>query len=145
MFKSTRRILFGTVGLIGVAVTTGTALTAGNNVETTNAGQGVEVVSGFAVTAVEYNSSPGAEEFPKVDTVEFDIARTTNNTSDAVDDANAEVFVQLRAAGSTYADWAACAVTAGHAVCALTGGEQMDVEDVVNISVVAYDTLSNDI
>ena len=145
MFKSTRRILFGTVGLIGVAVTTGTALTASNTIETTNAGQGVEVVSGFAVTDVDYNTSPTNEQSPKVDTVEFEIARTTNNTSDAVADTNAEVFVQLRATGSTYADWAACHVTAGHAVCALTGGEQMNVEDVVGISVVAYDTLSNDI
>lgn len=99
------------------------------------------MVEGFTVSNIGYDATPtGSVEQASTIEVSFDIARDGGSTV-AVADANADVYVQLRDnAGEELADWASCTVTAGKAVCALASDEEMDVEDVDGISVVAFDT-----
>jgi len=147
MHANRRRFVAGAAALMLVAGLAGAVLTATNSVPASNAGQGVNTVAGFAVTNVSYNANPttqggGAGSDAEVVSVSFDIGRSGANSAAAVESANAEVFVQLRS-GSVLSDWASCTVgsgaTAGTASCTTTGGASIDVEDLDELSVVAYD------
>lgn len=144
MYKSTRRLLTGAVAVIGVAVTAGTAFTASNTLADQSAGQGVAPVSGYTITDVEYLTDvDGANVNTNASTVvevQFDIVRdVTTLYPGGVSDTNARVFVQLRSDTATDGNWATCTVTAGEATCALTGAQRVLIDDVDDISVVAYD------
>ncbi len=143
MYKSTRRLLTGAVAVIGVAVTAGTAFTASNTLDDQSAGQGVAPVSGYTITDVEYFTDVDAANVntnaTTVVEVQFDIERDVTTLYANVADVNARVFVQLRSDTATDGNWATCTVTAGEATCALTGGQRVLIDDVDDISVVAYD------
>jgi len=143
MYKSTRRLLTGAVAVIGVAVTAGTAFTASNTIADQSAGQGVAPVSGYTITDVEYITDiDGAANNTNASTVvevQFDIVRDVTTLYATVADVNARVFVQLRSDTATDGNWATCTVTAGQATCALTGAQRVLIDDVDDISVVAYD------
>lgn len=141
-----RRIVGASVvGALALAV--GGALAANNNVEASNAGQGVDVVAGFDVDDVTFDADPtgqpGGAPQPQVDAVSFAISRSGGQAAQAVESSNATVFVQLRA-GGTVAGWSACTVgsgaSAGQATCPTTGAESLPVVDVDGLSVVAYDS-----
>ena len=129
-----------------LALLGGTALAANNDVEASNAGQGVDVVAGFDVTDVAYDADPAAQpgspSQPQVDAVSFAIARSGGQATRPVESANAAVFVQLRA-GASAAGWVPCTVgsgaSAGRVTCTTTGGGTLPVVDVDGLSVVAYD------
>jgi hypothetical protein len=146
--RTSRRNL-AAIAAIGTLAVAGSALAASNTVPQTNAGQGDEVVEGFSVSDISYTSSIEDEPAdggrqPTVIQVEFDIVRDDTgdpNQSTAVADANAEVFVQLRTddpGGVGDTAWYECDVTAGAATCD-TSASPIEIEDVVGISVVAYD------
>lgn len=143
MYKSTRRLLTGAVAVIGVAVTAGTAFTASNTLDDQSAGQGVAPVSGYTITDVEYltdvDSANVNTNASTVVEVQFDIVRDVTTLYNTVADVNARVFVQLRSDTATDGNWATCTVTAGEATCALTGAQRVLIDDVDDISVVAYD------
>ena len=141
-----RRVL-GASAVGALALVAGSALAANNNVEASNAGQGVDVVAGFDVDEVTYEADPtgqpgGAPE-PQVEAVSFAIARSGGQAAQAVESSNATVFVQLRA-GATVSDWTPCTVgsgaSAGRATCPTTGAGSLPVVDVDGLSVVAYDS-----
>jgi len=143
MYKSTSRLLTGAVAVIGVAVTAGTAFTASNTIADQSAGQGVAPVSGYTITDVEYITDiDGAANNTNASTVvevQFDIVRDVTTLYATVADVNARVFVHLRSDTATDGNWATCTVTAGQATCALTGAQRVLIDDVDDISVVAYD------
>jgi len=143
MYRSTRRLLLGSVAVIGVAVTAGTAFTASNTIPDDSAGQGVAAVSGFTVSNVEYftdiDGASNNTNAATVTSIEFDIVRDDTSLFASVADANARVFVQLRSDTATDGNWATCTVTAGASVCSLTGGQRILLDDVDDISVIAYD------
>ncbi len=143
MYKHTRRVLTGAIAVIGVAITAGTALTASNTLDDQSAGQGVAAVSGYTVTDVEYVTDiDGANNNTNASTVvsvSFSIVRNVTTLHAAVADANARVFLQLRSDSATDGNWASCAVTSGAAACTLTGSQRMVIDDIDDISVVAYD------
>jgi len=144
--RRTRRVVGASV-MGALALAAGTALAANNNVEASNAGQGVDVVAGFDVADVTFDADPtgqpGGAPQPQVDAVSFAIARSGGQAAQAVEASNATVFVQLRAGGKA-ADWTACTVgsgaTSGQATCPTAGGGSLPVEDVDGLSVVAYDS-----
>lgn len=147
MHGNKRKYFASGAALLLVAGLAGTALAATNSVPASNAGQGVNTVAGFDVENVSYNADPtaqgtGAGSDAEVVSVSFDIARTGANSAVTPEAANAEVFVQLRS-GSTLSDWASCTVgsgaSAGTATCATTGGASIEVEQLDELSVVAYD------
>lgn len=144
--QRTRRIAgAAAVGLL--ALVAGSALAANNNIEASNAGQGVDVVAGFDVDNVTYEADPtgqpGGAPQPQVDTVSFAIARSGGQAAQAVESSNATVFVQLRA-GAAVSDWTPCSVgsgaSAGQATCPTAGAGSLPVADVDGLSVVAYDS-----
>lgn len=143
MLHRTRSVLaFGlTAGAVSAAILGGTALTAANDVSESFAGQGEGDISGFEVTDIAYTSDNDTNAVtPQISNVAFALSRIDSAVVPA--DANASAFVQLRddtAPTPNVSDWAACVITAGEAVCALTGSQQMAVQDVVTLSVVAYD------
>ncbi len=143
MYKSTRRLLTGAVAVIGVAVTAGTAFTASNTLADQSAGQGVAPVSGYTITDVEYltdvDSANVNTNASTVVEVQFDIVRDVTTLYASVADVNARVFVQLRSDTASDGNWATCTVTAGEATCTLTGAQRVLIDDVDDISVVAYD------
>jgi hypothetical protein len=133
-----------------IAVAVGSAATASNDIPQTNAGQNVAVVSGFTVTAVQYDTNDTAAnaETATVDTVTFTIARKTQSLAVLASGAgtpNAEVWLQLRGSTSASATWVECthagsdnAVTCDTSATAAT----MTMNDVNEISVVAFDLAS---
>lgn len=132
------------LAVLAAVALAGTAMAAANTFPPSNAGQGVDVVAGFEVTDVSYDADPttqGAGQ-AKVVGVDFAIARSGPNAALPVTNANAKVFVQLRDGAGSSA-WAACSVgsgaSSGQAQCATTGPASIDVEDLVQLSVVAYD------
>lgn len=141
-----RRVL-GASAVGALALVAGSALAANNNVEASNAGQGVDVVAGFEVTDVAYDADPtgqpGNAPEPQVDAVTFAIDRSGGQAAQAVESSNATVFVQLRA-GLTVSEWSPCKIgagaSAGQASCATSGAGSLPVEDVDGLSVVAYDS-----
>ena len=147
MHAKNRRYAAGVAALLLVAGVAGTALAATNSVPASNAGQGVNTVAGFVVENVSYNADPtaqgsGAESDAQVVEVSFDIERSGANSAAIPEAGNAAVFVQLRS-GSVLSDWASCTIgsgaTAGQATCVTTGGASLDVEQLDELSVVAYD------
>lgn len=147
MYAKNRRYVAGAAALLLMAGVAGTALAATNSVPASNAGQGVNTVAGFEVDDVSYNADPtdqgsGAESDAQVVEVSFDIERSGANSATIPEAGNAAVFVQLRS-GSVLSDWTPCKVgsgaTAGQATCATTGGASLDVEQLDELSVVAYD------
>ena len=139
MEKLTNKKALVGLGVLGVAGIAGAAFAASVSLDPSNAGQGADVVDGFTVTAIEYDGdATGDVEDVSVTEVEFDIARDTQTL--VVDDSNASVFVQLRD-GTDRSDWVECTTTAGHSICATSGGSSILIEDIDGISVVAYDDL----
>ena len=135
-----KKALLG-VGVLGVAGLAGAAFAASITTPPTNAGQGDDVTEGFTVTNVEYDGgAAGTVTDVTVNEVEFDIARDTQAL--VVADANASVFVQLRA-GAVNSEWEECSVSNGHAVCTLDSGSDILIEDISAYSVVAYDDLDS--
>lgn len=122
------------VALSGAA---GAALAANIETPNTNAGQGVGEVDGFTVTGIAYATDTTATTDPDalVDDVSFDIVRDDQAT--AVDDANADVWIQLRS-DSANSNWVSCAVTAGAAACDTTALD-VTMADLAEVSIVAYD------
>ena len=110
-----------------------------------NAGQGVEVVEGFAVSNISYDAIPAASD-PEATilTVSFDIVRTGTNAGIPVDYRNAGTFVQLRS-GSTRSEWQKCTLDQGYATCNLEDVSQMNADDITNLSVVAFDSQADNI
>jgi hypothetical protein len=144
--RTSRRNL-AAIAAIGTLAVAGSALAASNTVPQTNAGQGDEIVEGFTVSDISYTSSiegdtPDGDRQPTVTQVEFDIERDDTgdaNQSTTVNDDDAEVFVQLRTADpSGDTAWYECGVDDGAATCD-TSASPIEIEDVVGISVVAYD------
>lgn len=147
MQRNTRKYLAVPAALMMVAGLAGTALAATNSVPASNAGQGVNTVAGFDVKNVSYDADPttqgvGAGADAAVVEVSFDISRTGANSASVPEGDNAAVFVQLRS-GATLSNWAPCTVgsggSAGTATCATTKGASIDVEQLDELSVVAYD------
>lgn len=142
-----QRRAVGAASLAVAALLAGSALAANNNVDASNAGQGVDVVAGFDVTAVTFDADPttqpGGAAKPDVSSVSFDIRRSGAQSALPVESANASVYVQLRAGGSA-ATWVPCKVgiggSAGKVTCPTTGGGTLPVVDVDGLSVVAYDS-----
>jgi hypothetical protein len=127
------------LGVLGVAGLAGAAFAATNTVSDSSAGQGNAVTDGFTVTNVGYDATPdGDDETSNVVEVQFDIERDGGDDEASVNDADAEVYVQVRD-GETRSDWAQCTVAAGAATCTLTGDEQINVEAIDSYSVIAFD------
>lgn len=128
------------LGVLGVAGIAGAAFAASVTTDPSNAGQGTDVVDGFAVTNIEYDGdATGGVENVSVTEVEFDIARTTQTL--VVEDNNASVFVQLRD-GVVRSDWVECGIVAGHSICDTSAaGDTILIDSIDGISVVAYDDL----
>jgi hypothetical protein len=143
MLHGTRSILAVglTVGAVSAAILGGTALTAANDVDESFAGQGEGDISGFDVTDIAYTSDNDTNAVnPQISSVTFSLSRDGSAVVPA--DANASAFVQLRDEDTptpNVSDWSTCVITAGEAVCTLTGNQQMAVKDVAALSVVAYD------
>lgn len=129
---------------LSFAAVAGTALAANIDTTPSSAGQGEAAVEGFTVTDIEYDATPTASEEEVVVTeVRFDIVRDGDvqgptNPSDA----DAEAFVQLRE-DDERSEWAACNLADGAAVCPVTGGQQIEIEELSELSIVAYDTFTN--
>jgi hypothetical protein len=147
MYAKNRRYAAGVAALLLVAGVAGTALAATNSVPASNAGQGVNTVAGFEVQNVKYNANPtkqgtGADSDARVVEVSFDIERSGANSAIIPEAGNTAVFVQLRS-GKVLSDWTSCTVgsgaSAGSATCATTDAASMDVEQLDELSVVAYD------
>jgi hypothetical protein len=142
MRKPNSKVAAAGVGVLAIAGLAGAAFAASITTPPSNAGQGTDVVDGFTVTNVEYDSAnlDGSDtENASVTEVEFDIARDTQTA--VVEDANASVFVQLRD-GTDRSDWVECTTTAGHSVCDTSAiDDSILMVDVDGISVVAYDDL----
>lgn len=137
-------------GSLVVAVGIGAAaFTANNTVPATNAGLGVSTTSGFTVQAVEYSTdvTPGTTTgvTPKVTAVNFQIKRDVQTAQPTT--ATTKVYVQLQSAPTVGSAWASCTTTAAtapwsNASCTLTAPSQMDLDDVVSLSVAAFDDLT---
>lgn len=131
-----------------VAVAVGSAATASNTIPGTNAGQNVAVVAGFTVTDVKYdtNDTSAALETTTVDTVTFTINRNTQSLAVLASPAtpgavtpNAEVWLQLRGLSAPSANWVECTYVAANKVSCDTSTATMNMDDVNEISVVAFD------
>ncbi len=127
-----------------IAVAVGSAATASNTIPGTNAGQNVAVVAGFTVTDVKYDTNDTAAnaETTTVDTVTFTIARNTQSLAVLAKSAgtpNAEVWLQLRGASAASANWVECTSTGNNTVTCDTSTATMNMDDINEISVVAFD------
>lgn len=129
---------------LSLAAIAGTALAANIDTTPSSAGQGDAVVDGFTVTNLEYDATPILDEQQVIITeVRFDIVRDGTVQGPLLpSNLDAEAFVQLRD-GEARSQWAQCTLTAGAAVCPVTGGEQIEIEALSDISVVAYDTFAS--
>lgn len=131
--------------VVSIGAVAGGALAASNTVPASNAGQGVSTVSGFTVSAVEYETAMTGNSTtdPNITTIRFKIVRNVN-TGTKVSDANADVFVQV---GNALKNWIKCVVTAdadpattGSAVCTMgTDAQALKYSEILALNVVAYD------
>ncbi|MFP4310547.1 MAG: hypothetical protein ACLFS9_01015 [Nitriliruptoraceae bacterium] len=144
MRRSSSSKLTTVVAALSFAAVTGTALAANIDTAPSSAGQGDAGVEGFTVTNIEYDATPTADEEEVIVTeVRFDIVRDGDvQGPDLPSDADAEAFVQLRDDDSR-SEWAACSLADGSATCSVTGGQQMGIEELSELSVVAYDTFAD--
>ncbi|MFP4148641.1 MAG: hypothetical protein ACLFUG_02065 [Nitriliruptoraceae bacterium] len=129
---------------LSFAAVTGTALAANISTDSTSAGQGDAEVEGFTVTDIEYDAAPTSDEEQVIVTsVRFDIVRDGEvQGPERPSSADAEAFVQLRD-DDTRSEWAPCSLEDGSATCPVTGGQQMEIEELSELSVVAYDTFGD--
>lgn len=144
---NTSRKLMAT-GVLGALALAGGARAAGISTPSSNAGQGVAVVDGYAVTNVRYSSTltDPATLNQTVDQVTFSIARNGTNTNlAAFDDTTTNVYVQLRATSGapTQTMWYSCLLSSGGATATATcdtSASAMTLASVEALSVIAYDT-----
>lgn len=127
-----------------VIVFLGSAITAGNLVPQSNAGQGVSVVNGYTVENIGYGVDvEGTEANPIVEDVTFDIYRTNANnekeTERPVTTTTDNVWLQLRS-DTTSTDWVQCSIIQNNKAFCDTTHLAMTVKNLTSLSVVAYDT-----
>jgi len=153
MFRSFRwsPVTMVVVAAVAAVAVGGSALTANITAPATNAGQSVDVVDGFTVTKVQYETDKatgtgGSADQPIVNQVRFTIVRE-NQTKDVIAASpkasaiqNASVWLQLRA-GLTLSTWVECtdASQSDNEVLCDTTSLAVKIVDLSNISVVAYD------
>lgn len=144
MRRSLSSKLTTVMAALSFAAVAGTALAANVDTAPSSAGQGDAEVEGFTVTDIEYDATPTSDEEEVIVTeVRFDIVRDGEvQGPELPSDADAEAFVQLRDEDSR-SEWAACSLDSGSATCPVTGEQQIEIEELSDLSVVAYDTFAS--
>lgn len=138
--EKNKKVALG-IGLVAATGLAGSALAANISIDgTPNAGQGTSVIGGFNATNVSYTTDVDAESTAlegNVTAVSFNLYKGTDTSVNA--GTGTTVWVQLRE-GTTGKNWASC--TAGTLPawsCSLTGGQQSQLADVTELSIIAYE------
>lgn len=141
MRRHARLAMMAIGGVAALAVTGGTALTAGNEVTAGAFGQGVGVVSGFTVDEVSYTMNSESPD-PRVLTVSFAITRSGPSNYLKVLPDNATVKIRLVSGVDTFSAPVTCLVSlAGNSADCSVSGLDARASTLTGISVLAYDTI----
>jgi hypothetical protein len=143
------RLVIPSIAAVALAGAAGGVFAANVATPGTNAGQGAAEVEGFSVSGIEYRTDAvsASTSTAIVDAVQFSIVRTDTvgaaNQSTAVNDANAEVWIQLRStSGGVPASsaWTLCDTSVDDTASCPTSALAVPMAEIDEISVIAFDS-----